>query len=103
MQVFWFSIGGLVVSLVGMLSVDTEPLFTTWTLTTWLLSIGQAVFALLGAVFLLTALKWISATKNKIVRSFQVVVSYIIQVSCKEVTEHWGRCSDMYRNINSHE
>jgi len=79
-QVFWFSIGGLAVSLVGMLSVDTEPLFTTWTLTTWLLSTGQAVFALLGAVFLLTALRWISATKNKIVRSFQVVVSYVIQV-----------------------
>ena len=63
-----------------MLLVDGEPLFTTWTQTTWLLSISQAVLALFGAIFILKALCWISPTKNKIIRSFQVVVSYIIQV-----------------------
>ena len=80
MQVFWFSIGGLIVSLAGMLLVDTEPLFTAWTLTTWLLSISQALLALVGAIFILRALCWISPTKNKVIRTFQVVVSYIIQV-----------------------
>jgi hypothetical protein len=79
--VFWFSTGGVVVSLAGMLLVDTEPMFSTWTLTTWLLSICQAVLALLGTSLILKTLCWITPTKNKVIRSFQVVVSYIIQGS----------------------
>ena len=72
-----------------MLFVDNEPLFTTWTLTTWILSISQAVLALFGAIFILKALCWISPTKNKIIRSFQVVVSYIIQVRMITVNTYY--------------
>merc|ERR1719195_1351324 len=70
-QVFWFSIGGMMVSLAGMLLVDTEPLFTLWTTKTWVLAISQALLALIGAICILRALVWISPTKNKVIRSFQ--------------------------------
>ena len=39
--VFWFAIGGLIVSVVGILFLDSEPLFFEWTWVTWLLSIQQ--------------------------------------------------------------
>ena len=68
------------VSLVGMLTVDQEPLFTLWTSTTWVLAVSQALLAQVGTICILTALRTISPTKNKVIRSFQVVLSYIIQV-----------------------
>ena len=68
------------VSLVGMFVFDTEPFFSTWTLTTWLLSSSQAVSGLLGTILITKALRWVSPTQVMVIRTFQVVVSYIIQV-----------------------
>lgn len=79
-QVFWFSLGGEIISLLGMLILDTTSMFSRWTVTTWLLAVGQGVLGLVGTIFILLALHWISPTKNKVIRSFQVVASYIIQV-----------------------
>jgi len=87
-QVFWFSLGGEIISLLGMFLIDTSPLFTTWSVTTWLLAVGQAVLGLVGTVLILKALKWISPTKNKVIRSFQVVGSYIIQVEAFGTIPH---------------
>ena len=39
--VFWFAIGGLIVSVIGILFLDSEPLFFEWTWVTWVLSIQQ--------------------------------------------------------------
>ena len=58
---------------------------------TWLLSVGQAILGLVGTILILKALKWISPTKNKVIRSFQVVGSYIIQVEAFGTIPH---CSD---------
>ena len=41
--VFWFAIGGLLVSIIGILFLDSEPLFFEWTWVTWLLSIQQVI------------------------------------------------------------
>ena len=51
-----------------------------WTWLVWVLSVGQSFLGLAGTVAILVALKWITPTKNKVLRSFQVVGSYIIQV-----------------------
>ena len=88
MQVFWFSLGGEIISILGMFLVDTTPLFSTWTMSTWLLSVGQGVLGLVGTVLILLALHWISPTKNKVIRSFQVVASYIIQVEAFGTIPH---------------
>ena len=79
-QVFWFSLGGEVMSLLGILLMDTSSLFSKWTVITWLLAVGQGLLGLIGTIFILLALHWISPTQNKVTRSFQVVGSYIIQV-----------------------
>jgi len=79
-QVFWFSLGGEIISLLGMLLLDTTSIFSRWTVFTWLMAVGQGVLGLIGTIFILLALHWISPTKNKVIRSFQVVASYIIQV-----------------------
>ena len=71
-----------------MFLLDTSPLFSTWTVTTWLLSAGQGVLGLVGTVLILLALQWISPTKNKVIRSFQVIASYIIQVEVFGTTPH---------------
>ena len=87
-QMFWFAIGGLVVATIGMLLVDPEPKFTLWTGSVWAFALGQSLLSLLGAIFILLALRVISPTKNKIIRSFQVVVSYIIQVTAFGTVPH---------------
>ena len=51
-----------------------------WDWLVWLLSTGQSFLGLAGTAAILVALKWITPTKNKVLRSFQVVGSYIIQV-----------------------
>ena len=47
---------------------------------TWVYGIAQGVLAFCGVVLLLMALQYISPTQNKVIRSFQVVGSYILQV-----------------------
>ena len=54
-----------------------------WPRLVWFLSVGQSFLGLAGTVAILVALKWITPTKNKVLRSFQVVGSYIIQVRPK--------------------
>ena len=78
--VFWFAVGGQLVSLVGMFVFDTEPLFSTWTVNTWILSSSQAITGLFGTILITKALRWVSPTQVMVIRTFQVVVSYIIQV-----------------------
>ena len=95
--VFWFAIGGLLVSIIGILFLDSEPLFFEWTWVTWLLSIQQviltpftdiiltlpyiqAVLGILGSVLMTKAVCWMTPAKTMVIRSFQVIISYIIQV-----------------------
>ena len=49
-------------------------------MSTWLLGTGQGLLGFVGVILILLALKLISPTQNKVIRSFQVVGSYIVQV-----------------------
>lgn len=61
----------------------SPPLFSDWMVSTWLLGTGQGLVSFVGVVLILLALKFISPTQNKVIRSFQVVGSYIVQVSSR--------------------
>ena len=83
--VFWFAVGGLVISIVGICFLDTVPLFNHWTVITWLLCIQQAVLGILGSVLMTKAVCWISPSKSMVIRSFQVIISYIVQVGLDSI------------------
>ena len=78
--VFWFAIGGLVTSSLGILCLDSVPLFHEWNYVTWLLSLQQAVLGIVGSVLMTKAVCWLSPAKTMVIRSFQVIISYIVQV-----------------------
>ena len=50
--VFWFAVGGLAISVVGVACLDSVALFRGWTWVTWLLSLQQAVLGILGSVLM---------------------------------------------------
>ena len=78
---FWFAVGGLVISIVGICFLDTVPLYSDWTVITWLLCIQQALLGILGSVLMTKAVCWISPSKAMVIRSFQVIISYVVQVN----------------------
>ena len=99
--VFWFAVGGLVISVVGICFLDTVPLFSHWTVITWLLSIQQAVLGILGSVLMTKAVCWISPSKSMVIRSFQVIISYIVQVGVTLDPSKYLYMFSLYRLISS--
>ena len=87
-QLFWFALGSLTISTAGMLLVDSEPKFALWTGHVWALAIGQSLLSLLGGFLLFLSLRVISPTHNKIIRKFQVIAAYIIQVAAFHTVPH---------------
>jgi drug/metabolite transporter (DMT)-like permease len=81
--VFWFGVGGLVVSLVGMYIIDPNPtpLFTDWEVNDWVLSFLVAFVGILGSILMTKAICWVTPSKVMVVRSFEVVAAYILQVT----------------------
>ena len=55
-------------------------MFEGWTGWTWVLGLGQSLLNYVGVVLILLALRHVSPTQNKVIRSFQVVASYTLQV-----------------------
>ena len=78
--VFWFGVGGLVVSLVGMFGIDDGPLFHEWDERMWILSFMVALVGILGSILMTKAVCWVTPSKVMVVRSFEVVAAYILQV-----------------------
>ena len=93
--VFWFAVGGLIISIIGILCLDSTPLFQDWSTTTWLLSMQQAVLGILGSILMTKAVCWVSPAKSMVIRSFQVIISYIVQV-----TEKCGTCLQIINDNN---
>merc|ERR1719427_1293259 len=48
--VFWFGVGGLVVSLIGIFAIDTEPMFNNWDMRMGILSFMVALVGILGSI-----------------------------------------------------
>ena len=84
--VFWFGVGGLVVSLVGMFGIDDGPLFHEWDERMWILSFMVALVGILGSILMTKAVCWVTPSKVMVVRSFEVVAAYILQVILRLIT-----------------
>ena len=81
--VFWFGVGGLVVSIIGMFAIDKRPLFQNWDDRMWILSFMVALVGILGSILMTKAVCWVTPSKVMVVRSFEVVAAYILQVNRK--------------------
>ena len=80
--VFWYGVGGLVVSSLGLLCLDSSSSsFSSWQPGTWGLALAQSVLGMAGVYCLYTALSFTSPTSVMIIRSFEIVLSYGIQVA----------------------
>ena len=88
--VFWFGVGGLVVSLVGMFLRDSEHMIQTWSIKEWMLSFMVALVGILGSIAMTKAVCWVTPSKLMVVRSFEVVAAYILQVTVYDVPTHWS-------------
>jgi len=86
--VFWFAVGGLFISVIGIFAIDTDPLFHSWTATTWVLCSQQAALGIVGSMLMTKATCWVSPSKVMVIRSFQIIISYIIQVEFFNTVPH---------------
>ena len=87
--VFWFGVGGLVVSLIGMFAIDDKPIFRDWDHRMCVLSIMVALVGIIGSILMTKAVCWVTPSKVMVIRSFEVVAAYILQVTVFDVPTHW--------------
>jgi len=87
--VFWFGVGGLIVSFVGMFGIDDGPLFHQWDDRMWILSFMVALVGIIGSILMTKAICWVTPSKVMVVRSFEVVAAYILQVTVFDIPTHW--------------
>ena len=81
-KVFWFAVGGLLVSGAGLGAGGAGPgAMLSWSPATWGLVTAQAVLGLLGVYCLYRAISLASPTHVMVIRSFEVVFSYLLQVT----------------------
>jgi len=87
--VFWFSIGGQVVSIIGVFALDSKPLFQDWGSREWVISFLVALVGIMGSILMTKAVCWVTPSKVMVVRSFEVVAAYVLQVTVFDVPSHW--------------
>merc|ERR1712079_829319 len=88
--VFWFGVGGLVVSIIGIFASGDGPIFHDWDIREWVLSFMVALVGILGSIVMTKAVCWVTPSKVMVVRSFEVVAAYILQVTVFDVPTHWS-------------
>merc|ERR1739848_541752 len=62
-------------------ALDRQPLFAGWETKEWLLSMMVALVGILGSILMTKAVCWVTPSKVMVVRSFEVVAAYILQVT----------------------
>ena len=88
--VFWFGVGGLIVSLIGIFAIHCMThMFNSWDMREWILSFMVAMVGILGSILMTKAVCWVTPSKVMVVRSFEVVAAYILQVTVFDVPTHW--------------
>ena len=86
---FWFGVGALIVSIIGLLGMHKGVMFHDWQLRQWILSSMIAVSSVFGIILMTKAVCWLMPTKVTVVCSFEVVAAYILQVALFEEPTHW--------------
>ena len=62
----------------------------TWNIKEWMLSFMVALLGILGSIAMTKAVCWVTPSKVMVVRSFEVVAAYILQVTVYDVPTHWS-------------
>lgn len=89
--VFWFGIGGLVVAMVGnILNAKPQVSFPDWNSRQWVLASGVGVVGIIGSIVMNKAVQWVTPAKVMVVRSFEVVFAYILQLTVFGCPFHWS-------------
>ena len=70
--------------------MDSDPLFQEWDIREWMLSLMVALVGILGSILMTKAVCWVTPSKVMVVRSFEVVAAYILQVTVFDVPTHWS-------------
>jgi len=86
--VFWFAVGGQVISTIFVITLDAKQTFSEWDLRTWLLCFFQSVIGIIGAMLMTKAVCWVTPAKTMVIRSLQIIVAYAIQVFAFGTTPH---------------
>jgi len=95
--VFWFAIGGQIVSIVGIYCFEDDPtLFKGWEVREWILSFLVAFVGILGSILMTKAVCWVTPSKVMVVRSFEVLCAYVLQVTVFESPTY---LTDMFGTI----
>lgn len=88
--VFWFGVGGLVVSICGNLYVsDPKVMFSDWTCEEWILASLIAMLGIMGSIVMNKAVQWVTPSRVMVIRSFEVVAAYILQITVFDCPTHW--------------
>jgi len=85
--VFWFGLGALCVSLVGVFTLGNPQLFQS--AQDWVLACLIAVLGIAGNILMTQALKWVAPGKVMVLRSFEIVAAYILQICVFNTTPVW--------------
>lgn len=81
--VFWFAVGGQIVSIFGIYFFQPQgpTIFENWEVRQWVLSFLVAFVGIVGSILMTKAVCWVAPSKVMVVRSFEVVAAYILQVT----------------------
>merc|ERR1712226_1376175 len=83
---FWFALGGLLTSVIFLYNLDSNSAFSAWDAHTCLL---QSFLGIFGSILATKAVCWVSPARSMVIRSIQIVISYIIQVWAFDTVPHW--------------
>ena len=70
--------------------MNNDPMFHDWHIRQWMLSFMIALVGILGSIVMTRAVCWVMPSKVMVVRSFEVVAAYILQVTVFDVPTHWS-------------
>jgi len=88
--VFWFGIGGLIVSICGNIYVaDPKVTFSNWSCNQWVLSSLIGMLGIMGSIVMNKAVQWVTPSRVMVIRSFEVVAAYILQITVFDCPTHW--------------
>lgn len=88
--VFWFGAGGFVVSIIGTFSISETTIgIFDWNCLDWIMANLIAIFGVLGSIVMTKAVCWVTPSKVMVIRSFEVVAAYLLQLTIFNNPPHY--------------
>ena len=87
---FWFGVGGIIISIIGIIFISNDTIFYNWNISQWVLSSMIGVTSILGTIMMTKAVCLMMPSKVMMVRSSEVIAAYILQVILFGEPIHWS-------------